>query len=203
MAVPSFSEVSRIGSAAAMRDLIRRTDLPGDAQWWAAVIAVGQAGLASAESGEFDAQEWASVLVESLDAAARRPAIGLSGTLHRRVMACAAAMHYFGERAGDPVRDPELVFRHFAESLGSPEAYLGRYREILTDALREAERARAGDGDWRSAFAATNWLDSTRAALLGMCEDVRPRLPAEHAATEWCALLPRIELLRDAAKRQA
>ncbi|GAA0545438.1 hypothetical protein GCM10010172_28860 [Paractinoplanes ferrugineus] len=201
MTVPSFAEVNRIGSAAVMRDLVRRADLPDDSQWWSAVISVGQAGLAGAESGEFDAEEWASVLVESLDAAARRPSVGLNGTVLRRTMACAAAMHYFGERAGDPVRDPELVFGHLAESLGGhPQAYLDRYRETLTWALTEFQRVRAGAGDRPRLASARAWLDSTRAALVTMCAEVRPRLPAEHAATDWCAALPRIETIREAAR---
>lgn len=202
MSVPSFAEVNRIGSAAAMRELVRRADLPDDSRWWSAVISVGQAGLAGAEVGEFDAQEWASVLVESLDAAARRPAVGLTGTVYRRVIACVAAMHYFGERAGDPVRDPELVFRHLAESLGgSPEAYLDRYGETLTRTLAEYERVRAGGGDARTAVAGRSWLDYTRAAIVAMCEDLAPRLPAGHPVAGWCAVLPRIAALREAARR--
>jgi len=205
MSVPTFAEVNRIGSAATMRDLIRRDDLPEDPRWWLAVISAGQAGLLGAESGEVDAAEWAPVLVESLDAACRRPAVGVAGTVHRRMMACLAAMHYFGERAGDPARDPERVFRHFAGSLGgSPEAYLERYRETLTAALAGHRRIRAGEGgDPRAVSAARAWLDSTRAALTQMCQELAPRLgrtpPGEEAA-RWCAALAGTEEIRAAAK---
>jgi hypothetical protein len=229
MTVPTFAEVNRIGSAATMRDLIRRDDLPEDPRWWLAVISVGQAGLLGAESGQVDAEDWAAVLVASLDAAARRPAVGVAETVHRRMMACVAAMHYFGERAGDPVRDPELVFRHFAASLGgAPEAYLERYRETLAAALAEHRRLLAGQGGSRRAVnTARAWLDSTRAALTQMCHELAPRLaetpqavgetPPQRDETvrggeavaerqrgevaRWCAASAEIEQIRAAAKQ--
>lgn len=64
MTVPTFAEVHQILSAATMRDLIRRDDLPDDPHWWLAVISVGQSALLGAESGRADAEEWASVLAE-------------------------------------------------------------------------------------------------------------------------------------------
>jgi hypothetical protein len=205
MTVPTFAEVNRIGSPATMRELLRRDDLPGDQQWWSAVISVSQSGLLGAESGRPDAEEWASVLVEALDAAAQRPVLGLAGTAHRRMMACIAAMQYFGERAGDPARDPELVFRHLAASLdGTADAYLERYRETLNLALAEHGRVRAGDGDMRAMTSARSWLDSTRAALAQMCEGLVPRLaegPVRAEAATWCAALPQIADIREAAKK--
>jgi len=204
MTVPSFAEVNRIGSPATLRDLIRRVDLPDDQQWWSAVISVGQSGLTGAESGRPDAEQWATVLVEALDAAAQRPAFGLVSTVHRRMMACTAAMQYFGERAGDPARDPELVLRHLTTSLGgTTEAYLDRYRETLTRTLAEHDRVRAGDGDNRVVSSGRTWLDNTRTALVRMCEDLVPRLPegsAREEAATWCAALPGIDAIREAAK---
>ena len=204
MTVPSFAEVGRIGSAAVLRDLIGRDDLPDDQQWWSAVISVGQAGLLGAEVGRPDAEEWASVLVAALDAAARRPAFGLVGSLHRRMMACNAAMHYFGERAGDPARDPELVFRHLVTSIGgTAEAYPERYREILARALAEHDRVRAGSGDRRAVSSARAWLDNTRIALGLLCEDLAPRLsegPVRVEAAAWCTALRQVDAIREAAK---
>jgi hypothetical protein len=203
MTVPSFAEVNRIASPAAMRNLIRRDDLPGDQQWWSAVISVGQSGLLGAESGQPDAEEWASVVVEALDAAAQRPEFGIVGAVHRRVMVCNAAMHYFGERAGVPARDPELVFQHLTTALGgTAEAYLERYQEVLARALAEFDRARSGGGDMRTVSSARAWLDNTRTALIQMCAEVTPRLPEgsiRDEAVAWCAALPRIDSIREAA----
>lgn len=219
MTMPTFNEVNRIESAAKMRDLIRRGDLPDDPHWWSAVISVGQSALVGAESGRVDAEEWASVLVESLDVAAWR-ALGVGETVYRRMIACIAAMHYFGECTGDPVRDPELVFRHFTATLGgSPEVYLRRYRATLASALRENKRVRAGEGgDLRAVSAARSWLDGTRAALTQMCRELVSRLADEpraggpertgdepgvslrEEAALWCALLPQIEGVRSAAR---
>jgi hypothetical protein len=204
MTVPSFAEVNRIGSPAVLRELIRRDDLPDDQRWWSAVISVGQTGLLGAESGRPDAEEWASVLVEALDVAAQRPAFGLVGTVHRRMMACIAAMRYFGERAGDPARDPELVHRHITTANGgTPEAYLDRYREVLARTLVEFDRARAGGGDMREVSRARSWLDSTLMALGQMCDELAPRVtdgPLRDEAVAWCAVLPQIDAVREAAK---
>lgn len=219
MTVPTFDDVNRILSAATMRDLIRRDDLPDDPCWWLAVISVGQAGLVGAESGRPDAEEWASVLVESLDTAASR-ALGTGETIHRRMIACVAAMNYFGERTGDSVRDPELVFRHLTAALGgSPDVYLERYRRTLARALADHKRVWAGDGgDRRAVTAARSWMDGTRAALVQMCRDVATRLveaPRENEpgrtettpgailrdeVSRWCAVLPQIEAVRSAAR---
>lgn len=219
MTVPTFGEVHRIESAAEMRDLIRRGDLPDDPHWWSAVISVGQSALVGAESGRVDADEWASVLVESLDVAALRT-LGVGETVFRRMIACIAAMHYFGECTGDPVRDPELVFRHFTASLGgSPEVYFQRYRDTFASALRENKRVRAGEGgDLRAVSAARSWLDGTRGALTQMCRELASRLAEEpragglertgeepgvslrDEAALWCALLPQIEGVRSAER---
>jgi len=209
MSVPTFAEVNRITSAAAMREVIRRDDLPDDPRWWLAVISVGQAGLLGAESGLPGAEDWAPVLVESLDAAARRPALGVAETAHRRLAACLAAIHYFGARAGDPVRAPRLVFRHLVASLGgSPEAYLAHYRETLTAALAEHRRIAAGEGGNRRAVSgARAWLDGTRAALTQMCQELAPLLTEDDAAGEeaarWCAAAAAIERIRQDARENA
>ncbi|MEU1745857.1 hypothetical protein [Micromonospora arida] len=167
------------------------------------------------------------MLVESLDTAAVR-ALGVGETIHRRMIACVAAIHYFGERAGDPVRDPELVFRHLAAALdGSPEIYFERYRSTLAGRLADYDRFRAGaGGDMRRVAAARSWMDGSRAALVQMCREVAVRLveaPPEGApgrahqspdapgradkgvslrdeASRWCAVLPQIEAVRSAAK---
>jgi hypothetical protein len=202
--VPSFAEVNRIGSAAVLRDLIRHDDLPDDQRWWSAVLSVGQSGLLGAESGRPDAEDWASVLVEALDIAARRPAFGLAGTVHRRMMACSAAMRYFGERPGDPARDPELVLRHLTTAIGgTAETYPDRYRDVLARTQAEHDRARAQGGDMPATASGRAWLDSTRSALSQMRAEVAPRLaegPGRDEAAAWCAALPRIEAIREAAK---
>ncbi|AEV85251.1 hypothetical protein ACWT_4231 [Actinoplanes sp. SE50] len=207
MSVPSFAEVNRIRSAATMRDLIRRDDLPDDPQWWLAVISVGQAALLGAESGQPGARAWAPVLVESLDAAERRPALGVAETVHRRLAACLAAIHYFGTRTGDPVRDPKLVLDHLEAALGgTPEAYLARYRETLATALAEHRRIGAGrGGDRRAVSSARAWLTGTRAALVQMCRELAPLLSGTDAAPDvtvgWQAAVTAIEQIRREAQR--
>jgi hypothetical protein len=119
-------------------------------------------------------------------------------------MVCNAAMHYFGERAGDPARDPELVFRHLTTTIGgTAETYLQRYQDILTRALAEFDRVRSdGSGDMRMVSSARAWLNSTTMALARMCVDVSPRLPEgsiRDEAAAWCAVLPRIDAVRRAA----
>ena len=141
--------------------------------------------------------------METLDVAAQRPVLGISGTVLRRMMACNAAMHYFGERSGGPVRHPALVLRHLVTTLGgTTEAYLERYRATLARALAEFDRARSGDGDMRMVSAARSWMDNSRMALSLMCREVAPRLPegpTRDEAAAWCAVVPRIDAIREAA----
>src|SRR6266566_3928653 len=101
-----------------MRNLLRRADLPASPSWWMAVISVCNSGMIGAESGAIDAEGWANLLVETLDAAAHRGILGKEEIVQRRIIACAAALRYFGVKEGDAIRDPDLAFLRLVEQLG-------------------------------------------------------------------------------------
>ncbi|MFF0034742.1 hypothetical protein ACFYRG_00775 [Streptomyces mirabilis] len=187
--LPAAEEIGRLQSAVDMAELLRRDDLPeGDPGWWTLVVSVCNSGLMSAETGAVDAEQWAGLLVRALDEATRNGSLSREETLHRRMIACAAALQYFGVRKGDQVRDPEMVFTWLLGELGnSPDRLLAELRDVASTASWGSE----GSG---SLHRAIRRLASVRMALEALC-DVRSHMaegPKRSEAAEWCALVPLI-----------
>ncbi|MFF3662018.1 hypothetical protein [Streptomyces olivochromogenes] len=85
-----------------MAELLQRGDLPvRDPAWWNVIVSVCTSGLLRAEMGAVEAEQWAGLLVRALDEATRNGSLSREETLHRRMIACAAALQYFGVRKGD------------------------------------------------------------------------------------------------------
>ncbi|SOE75024.1 hypothetical protein SAMN05446589_5585 [Streptomyces sp. OV198] len=187
--LPAAEGIGRIQSAVDMAELLRRDDLPeGDPGWWTLVVSVCNSGLMSAEMGAVDAEQWAGLLVCALDEATRNSSLSREETLHRRMIACAAALQYFGVRKGDQVQDPEMVFTWLLGELGnSPDRLLAELRDIASTSSRGSE----GSG---SLHRAIRRLASVRMALEALC-DVRSHMadgPKRSEAAKWCALVPLI-----------
>jgi hypothetical protein len=168
--------------AGEMADLLLRGDLPSDRPtWWDVVISVCNSGLLSAEVGAVDAEQWAELLVRALDRARELGSLGKEEVLHRRMIACAAAVRYFGARAGDPARDPELIFAWLLGELGSsPEV-------LLRDYQRMAQPSKEVQAD-RDLYRDIRWLASIRMALESLCDVVvyMPDGPRRAEAVKWC-----------------
>lgn len=179
---PSAAEVCRISNAATMQEVLLRDHSHANAAWWMAVISTCNSGMIGAESGEIDAENWACLLVEALDAAAGSGALGEEEVIHRRIIACAAALRYFGVKSGDSVRDPDLVFSHLVGQLGgSIDGLLSKCRDIVQ---RSQNRDRHDPGLFRE----LKWLSSARIALeslrdvVGFMDDGSSR----SEAVRWC-----------------
>lgn len=172
-----------------MAELLKRHDLPaGDAEWWMVVVSVCNSGLLSAEAGAADAEQWAGLLVQALDEAAKLGALTQEETLHRRMIACAAALQYFGIRRGDPVRDPEAGFVWLRDRLG------GSSDEFVEELVGIQSAYARGTLTGPPLRRGMKRLSSVRMALEALAR-VLPYMadgPQKQDAEAWCALLDQI-----------
>ncbi|MEU8797136.1 hypothetical protein [Spirillospora sp. NPDC048819] len=185
--VPSEQHVAAFQAAHEMADVLHRSDLPRDnAQWWRVVISACNSGMLGAEFGTIDADRWAQLLIYSLDKARELRVLGDEEVIHRRMIACAAALRYFGIRKGDEGRDPKLIVGRFlAEHQDiSPQEFVDQCVKILSiphdvpiDATFQ-ERIRH--------------VTSARMTLQALCDVVEylESGPLKEAAVRWCDIEP-------------
>jgi|tagenome__1003787_1003787.scaffolds.fasta_scaffold19976517_1 hypothetical protein len=174
----------RIESAAQMLALLRRDDLPTDRDWWQVATSVCNTGLISAEAGNVGADLWADALGEALDRSVEPGAADLTEALSRRVLAAAAAMHYFGPEPGRPMRDPELIFERVLAPFGdSPEVFGTEFARIRAETQPPPTAAK---------IAAVRWMNHAR-NVLDHLVDVATHLPdgpVRAAVMSWTDLRP-------------
>jgi hypothetical protein len=185
--VPSEQYVAAIHSVHEMDDVLHRNDLPRDnAQWWHVVISACNSGMLGAEFGAIDADRWGQLLIYSLDKARGLGVLGDEEVVHRRMIACAAALKYFGVREGDEGRDPELIVgRYLAEHQDiSPQEFVDQCAEIL--------RVPHGVHIDASFKKRIRRVASARMTLQALCDVVKylESGPLKEAAVRWCDIEP-------------
>jgi len=177
----------RVESAAEMLALLRRDDLPTNREWWWVATSVCNSGLIGAESGNFDSDLWADALGEALDRSVELGAADPAEALSRRVLAAAAAMHYFGPEPGRPMRDPELIFERVRVALGgSPEAFRAEFARVRAETQPPPTAAK---------IAGARWMLQAR-SILDHLTDVATYLPdgpVRAAVKSWTDLRPALQ----------
>ncbi|MFI9381440.1 hypothetical protein [Kutzneria sp. NPDC052558] len=164
------------------------SDLPADG--WMVMVATCNAGMIGAESGEFDADEWADLLVRVLDKAEAVCGLTQGDVLWRRMMACAAALNYFGVREGSPARDPEKAFLWLLSELeGSREGFMRKCEDLLL--------VRLDPSSVEEIYYAAKWRSSVVSALKSLCDIARYMGDSalKSDALEWCAMATKIPAL--------
>ncbi|GAA4235735.1 hypothetical protein GCM10022254_43640 [Actinomadura meridiana] len=189
--LPREACVATIQEAHEMAALLGRSDLStSSAAWWYVVISVCNTGLLGAELGAADADEWGKVLVCALDKARDLGVLGEEETVHRRMIACAASLRYFGVCEGEENRDPNLIVGHFlaTQQGDSPQDVLRK----CVDILRVPREIRV-DASFREGIKYVTSVRMALQALGDVVEYLHPG-PLREAAVRWCdiaILIPR------------
>jgi hypothetical protein len=187
--LPGTAALAAMESPAEVEAVLARPDLAdAPVEWWTVLISVCNTGLVSTESGADNGKEWGAALVAALDKGRETGVLGLEQTLHRKLMAEAALLHYFGPSAGDPILDPERMFTGFLDDIGmSREELLGAHRELQRELT-----TRRGDA---ALMPRLIWLSRIRDAL-GSLKTIAGHMtdPAlRREAEEWAALADRLK----------
>jgi hypothetical protein len=187
--LPSTAELAAMTSPEQVEAVLARPDLAdASVQWWAVLISVCNTGLVSTESGADNGKDWGAALIGTLDKGRETGVLGLEQTLHRKLMAEAALLHYFGPSAGDPVLDPERMYTGFLDDIGmSREELLGAHQELQRELT-----TRRGDAALMPALIRLSRIKDALGSLKTIAGHLtNPAL--RHEAEEWAALADRMK----------